>query len=65
MVKNISNASIQIQEFEHWVDFQSVRPITREGAMALLKTVRHRHPEETFRLVLEDWNACETEIIKE
>jgi len=64
MLKNISNAIIQIKESEHWTDFQSVRPITRERAKALLKTIRQRHSEDQFRLVLEDWNACETEIVE-
>lgn len=61
----ISNAIIQIKCLTQygWEDFQSIRPATREGAMALLKTVRQRHTEDTFQLVLEDWDTGQTEVI--
>ena len=62
----ISNAIIQIKLLtqDGFEDFQSMRPATRDGALALLKTVSQRHKKDYFRLVLEDWDIGQTEVIE-
>lgn len=69
----ISNAVIQIysrlgcapDENGFWEDFKSIRPVTREKAMAELRLAKAQWASDCFRLMLEDWNTGQTEIIKE
>lgn len=72
-VMKIDNAVIQIfsragcapDEPGFFEDFKVLpRPTSKDAALKELRLAKARWMSDCFRLKLEDWNTCETEIIE-
>ena len=60
-----TNAVIQIKDGDVFVDFMSIRDVTKDKARAKLSKVRKDFPEDGFRLRFEDWDTYEKDVILE